>query len=248
MRHIGLIGGKHSGKSTAANYLVAHHGFRRIALADDVKNATVAMVNALHDYIGMPHINRAFLDEHKDAVFVPLLQWVGGDYGREFLETPQRWIERFTWKAERSPDPVVCDDVRYVNEAEMLRKAGFLLIKPYRNRADRIASMIASGLDPAKVEAALAHSSETELEKIEPDIVINAPNVPALQAAIDWCYMFHAVTAYFNEVPSFSRPPRVVMDKAADLLDQLRDMEALIVFQHSDAHHRMDLLTTAVGD
>jgi hypothetical protein len=238
-----LIGGKHSGKSTAASYLVAHHGFRRIALADDVKDATVCAVNGVHDFLGLPRIDRAYLDEHKDAVFVPLLQWVGSDYGREFLETPQRWIERFTWKAERSPDPVVCDDVRYVNEVEMLRKAGFLLIKPYRNRADRIASMVASGLDPAKVEQALAHSSETELEKIEPDIVINAPHVVALQEAMDWCCAFQSISDSIQVSVS-----RLVRNQAADLLDQLRDLEALIVFQHADAHHRMDRLTTAVGD
>ena len=204
-RHIGLVGPKHSGKTTAGEYLVEQVGYQKIALADPLKNNAVAMINTFLTEHGLPTIDRAFLDEHKDEVFVPFLQWLGTDFGRVFLRTPNRWIDAFLTQSYASPVPVVCDDIRFPNEADALRENGFLIVKLVRDEGERQESMLRSGVN-VNVQG---HASETELEKIVPDIIINTDTgVDKLCAAVLWCTHLQKTVAAFYEkqarVPYFS--------------------------------------------
>lgn len=171
--HIAFCAPKHSGKSTCAQHLVQSYGYSRLALADPVKNSAVAAINAVHDLWGIPPIDRAFLDAHKDEVFVPFLQWLGTEYGRRYYGTPTRWIDLFlqaTLAVTDTGGRVVCDDVRYQNEADALRAAGFTIIKIVRSPEERRRSLMDANLDPSIME----HASETELTSILPDIYFYA--------------------------------------------------------------------------
>lgn len=195
-RHLGLVGPKHSGKTTAAEYLVHELGYRKIALADPLKNIAVDMINTFNEAQGLPLINRAFLDEHKDEVFVPFLQWLGTNYGRKFLRTPDRWINRFLHDSYSSPEPVVCDDIRFPNEADSLRESGFLIVKLVRDEGERQESLRRSGVS-ADVHS---HASETELENIVPDVIIYTDHgVERLCAAVLWCKHLQERVRSFSE-------------------------------------------------
>ena len=201
-RHIGLVGPKHSGKSTAAQHLVRAHGFQRIALADPLKNLAVEMVNIFHAQEGLPAIDRAYLDAHKDEVFVPFLQWLGSEYGREFHNTPTRWIDKFLAHSYASPVPVVCDDVRFPNEADTLRDNGFLIVKIARRVDARMASLAAAGV-PTDVHA---HQSETAIAAIVPDIIIAPEEMEGardLCTHIDWCVAFQQACADLTEMSAY---------------------------------------------
>lgn len=173
--NIGFVGPKHSGKTTASKVLVDALDYTRLALADPLKNAAVNAMNSINADLGIPIIvNRTYLDDHKDEVFVPFLQWLGTEYGREFFGTPRRWIDMFLDHASRFA-PVVCDDVRYVNEGDALREAGFTLIRIQRDETMRQASLRAAGVNPDT----MSHKSETELSQIRCDYTIYASSGPA---------------------------------------------------------------------
>lgn len=198
-RHIGLVGPKHSGKTTAGEYLVGR-GFTKIALADPLKNVAVQMLNAFHLDEGLPPIDRAFLDEHKDEVFVPFLQWLGSEYGREFLHSPDRWINKFLKETYSSPTPVVCDDVRFPNEADTLRVNGFLIVRIVRTPEARAASLVAAGVDPETAN----HQSEMALDQINPDVLIYpSDDLDSLYAHVEWCTAFHALCAELTEMSAY---------------------------------------------
>lgn len=66
-----------------------------------------------------------------------LLQWLGTDWGRGINEN--LWVD--IWNAEavrlmRLGYTVVCDDVRFDNEAELIRKLGGVVIKITSDKSD----------------------------------------------------------------------------------------------------------------
>jgi hypothetical protein len=226
-RHIGLVGPKHSGKTTAAEYLVNELGYNKIALADPLKNNAVSMINTFNREHGLPEIDRAFLDAHKDEVFVPFLQWLGTEYGRKFLRTPERWINVFLNESYASTFPVVCDDIRFPNEADTLRENGFLIVKLVRDEGERQESLLRSGV-PSDVHA---HASETELEKIVPDIIVYTDTgVRKLCAAVLWCTSLQTRVAEFYDKQS--RQPYFVYT-GEQLHDDIKHIAALVQMRSS---------------
>lgn len=168
-RHIAIIGKMHSGKSTLARLLVEDHGFTRIGLADAVKDDCAEFMNHvvnLYKAHGLRHtriITRRTIDDYKSE-FRPLLQWYGTEFWREFMERPNHWIEAFVERAELAPGPVVCDDVRFVNEATALWDAGFMVVKIVRPEALRSASAGEQGIK--------GHPSEMEQDGIMPYLTV----------------------------------------------------------------------------
>lgn len=198
-RHIGLVGPKHSGKTTAGNYLIGK-GYVKIALADPLKNLAVKMINTFHAEEGLPPIDRAFLDAHKDEVFVPFLQWLGSEYGRDFLHSPGRWINKFLAQTYSSEQPVVCDDIRFENEADTLRSNGFLIVGIVRQPWARLQSLAQAGVDPETAN----HQSETRLRSIQADLVINPlEGGTSLSDHLDWCVAFQNLCAELTEMSAY---------------------------------------------
>lgn len=124
-RLIAFAGRAGSGKSTAARYLVRNYGFERVRFAGPLK----AMMAALG-------LNEEEIDGGLKEVPCELLggttprfamQTLGTEWGRELIAS-DLWTRAWINQAERHP-AVVCDDVRFPNERELIKSLGGTLIR-----------------------------------------------------------------------------------------------------------------------
>lgn len=186
MRNIALIGKARSGKDTAANHLVRTRAYTRLAFADPLKEMALS-VDPLIGYdlreLGGPQTVRlTTLVEHvgweraKDEYpeVRRILQRMGQTQ-REFDEN--YWVNAMRPKlnsAEAWNMPVVVTDVRYRNEALMLRARGFRLVRLVRPLTHMAPAALAT------------HSSETELDTFAADRDIhNSGSLDTLYAMIE---------------------------------------------------------------
>jgi dephospho-CoA kinase len=187
---VGIVGTMMSGKTSLANLLVDDLGFERVALADPVKDDCVAMLNhsiweVRHTQASIPNggtarmlLDRRLLEDNK-PVFRAFLQWYGTNFWREFMGEPEHWLWRLKGEVETreaaktffGTEPLtVTDDVRFINEAEFLRKQmGYRIIRIVRPEKIRQGLLRDRYPDPAQLETILAHPSETEVPNIRAD-------------------------------------------------------------------------------
>jgi hypothetical protein len=150
---IGLSGKSGSGKSTAGEFLVDHHGYYPFAFADALKDV---VQTAFH-----------FSDEQmtlgKEAVDLRCgksPRWCLQHFGSAFREVwPQIWIWNLRSKilyflSEWGQRPIVVTDVRFRDEAEALKRLGAVLV-----RIDRPGAGAVNGIP--------GHISETDLDNWE---------------------------------------------------------------------------------
>lgn len=136
---IGLVGYAQSGKDEVAKCLVADHGFRRVAFADPLKAvATSVGWSGNKDKEG-----RKFLQNLGVAV-------------REHVD-PDAWLSRALRDIDKSNDPVVVTDCRFLNEIDAIRNRGGIIVRVNR-----------PGIGPAN-----DHVSEREWATTLPDGVID---------------------------------------------------------------------------
>lgn len=162
---LGLIGPKNSGKSTLAKTL-SISGFNIIPFAGCLKS----MLKTMLSYQGVNE------DEIEDRINgslkeIPceyfsgqttrfLMQTLGTEWGRDIIH-PQLWLEIWERKVNHLLSEnlkIVCDDVRFVNEGELIQKLGGKLI--YINRKGVVFS---------------DHISENEFLKLSLDLIIQNP-------------------------------------------------------------------------
>lgn len=181
MTNIALVGKLHAGKTTIANALVESHGYTRIALADAVKDDAAELLNHWLNRNEVPEpslITRAWIEANKAKVR-PLLQWLGTEWGRETISRTW-WINQFLLSMQFAKGPVVCDDCRFLDETEALRRAGFVIVRINRPDHERFESAGNQGIH--------GHVSEVEQEQIVADYtVINSAelwSIPRVAALI----------------------------------------------------------------
>lgn len=145
MRNVGIVGRKRSGKDTAAQALVEELGYARHGLADPLKDAALKLdpivtvipqfySNGDSEPVRLSEVVAAdgwenAKDEYPEVRRI--LQKLGDEAGRQ-VHGPDTWIDqllRKTWASNDAGRPVVVPDVRYPNEAERLRAAGFLIVR-----------------------------------------------------------------------------------------------------------------------
>jgi hypothetical protein len=143
------IGGRMQvGKTTAADRLVARHGFVKYALAGPIKEIARTGFG---------------WDGRKDARGRRLLQEIG-TVGRNYA--PDLWLDRFAARlAAEVPERAVIDDLRLAREAEFLRRLGFVCVLVTRP-AEAIPALH-GGADTA------GHETETEIEGVGVDAEID---------------------------------------------------------------------------
>lgn len=113
-----------SGKSLVARYLEEFYGYKIVPFAKTLKEMLVPMLTA---YGYSEHEARHYIYNYKqhrlDYLGVTvrhLLQTLGTEWGRQCVH-PHLWTE--CWRRQVSNAPyVVVDDVRFPNEAELVRK------------------------------------------------------------------------------------------------------------------------------
>ncbi|MFE2409834.1 hypothetical protein ACFXDE_15975 [Kitasatospora sp. NPDC059408] len=177
--NIALIGKARAGKDTIAETLVHRFQYTRLAFADPLKDMLLRVDPLVMDRFGLGAVRlsevvdtkgwEAAKDQHPEAR--RLLQ----HFGQTLRDhEPEFWLQMLMDKvrtADRWGLPVVVADVRYPNEADALRRAGFRLVRVIRGGL--------AGVSPA----APTHESETVQEEIFADrTVFNLSTLDALHA------------------------------------------------------------------
>lgn len=138
---IAFAGPRGTGKTTLAEYLVERHGFARMSLAAPIKRIIAEAPQdsrERHRYLlrwGQALFGRSILQTRfateAARVFAAerdpgrRAQLLGTDVGRALDQ--EVWIRYLL--EHLPPGPVAVDDVRFRNECEALRAAGFLLVR-----------------------------------------------------------------------------------------------------------------------
>ena len=135
---IGLSGKIGCGKSYLSNYFIDENPeYIRIGFADVLKKEC----SETYDYFlewNYSEEGKGMIVNHpdlprKNMLVREILQWHGTDYRRE--QDPDYWIRKMIdiLLAEEIPKTVIIDDIRFINEAEMIKGAGGLLVRiwPY---------------------------------------------------------------------------------------------------------------------
>lgn len=189
---IAFIGKMFSGKTTAAKYLTAEHGYVKLAFADPVKIVAAQMLNQLAAYLRVHDLSSIsgtsdwtydLIQERKTEPQVrKLLQLVGTELGRELIGYEDVWVDILLKEAANLTN-VVVDDCRFPNEAEALRSHGFRIVKIERDNESRQRALVQAYPDTWR--GIMAHPSETSLDNFVPDVVLYAENLEQLYHRVD---------------------------------------------------------------
>ena len=175
---IGLAGYAGSGKSTVATMLYEEHGFARARFAGPLKAMMAALLKdsgaddeTIHELIEGANKNHPSIWLNGISPRVAM-QTLGTEWGRVlmgedfWIELAARKIERFR---RRYPSvPMVFEDVRFVNEADLIRAKGGIVL-----RVDR------PGTGPVNT-----HASDAPALAIDGRIVNDGP-LSVLAARVD---------------------------------------------------------------
>ena len=118
---IGLAGKKQSGKTTVAEILRDMSGFKMESFADPIRKFVAELCGytpkELEEFKESPHRIFGVTPRH-------IMQTLGTEWGREMI-SQTIWTDRLRMVLRHGPvTDVVIHDVRFENEAEMIRKMG----------------------------------------------------------------------------------------------------------------------------
>lgn len=149
--NVGLIGKLGSGKTFAANYLCDKYNFVRLSLAQPIKDI-------MAEYFGVM--------DKTNPRYRGLAQKIGTDWFRS--EDPDVWVKNLIHRANVRNDvfaqSVVCDDVRFVNEASTLLNQSWVMI--YLDCPDEIRMERCKKRDGVFDASLMNHPSETGVDDI----------------------------------------------------------------------------------
>lgn len=176
LRNIALCGKARSGKDTVAAYLVAEHGYTRLAFADPLKDMALEL-NPFVAYVAGEQFRLAYLverygwDNAKDMF--PEIRRVLQHMGQGVRQRDRSfWIRALLRDAVQVPGPTVVTDVRYPNELAAMQRAGFEPVRISRPGA---------GLSGAAGQ----HDSETALDTAPMRTLFNDGSLDLLNARTD---------------------------------------------------------------
>ncbi len=158
---IGFTGLAQSGKSTASSYLENNFDFIKVnfksAMIDEIKTNFPDFLNKEAE-IYKCSVDDLFIT--KPGSFRQFMQNYGTELRRN-IDTDY-WVNRWLAIANKSfvnyQRPVVVDDVRFLNEANIIKKVGGIIIRIKKEGQD----------------ISTSHQSETEMSLIEPDYEVVA--------------------------------------------------------------------------
>lgn len=157
---VGLTGPKRVGKSTVAKIFENKYQCARLNFKDELLKELKANFKELLQELTLVHDGPLddfdWLFEHKPPLVRALLQNYGTDVRRKDREN--YWVEKWSLNYANNyyPKNVVVDDVRFLNEAEMIKQYGGVIIR----------------LERDDIDTTDKHKSETEMRSIQPDYII----------------------------------------------------------------------------
>lgn len=172
---IGFTGKKFSGKTTASKFF-EDKGFVKINFKDElIAEIKKYLPDLLKDISVHYNLDLNQLFEQKPPEIRHLLQNWGTELRRN--QDQDYWVLQYADKAvdaKWSNNLIVTDDVRFLNEADCVRDLGGIIIKIIRT------NLISEDI----------HSSETEMDKIKPDYVVEAGSVDELVDKMNKIYQY----------------------------------------------------------
>ena len=184
----GIIGQMGSGKTTISDYMVKNFGYTRLSLAKPLYQ----IVENLDNYPSLElfdmFIGAQIGHKHRDIMsqYISLtrdipnespkprerLQKLGTEFGRNKV-SKSIWVDILLAKIKRyyPDDNIVIDDVRFLDESEILSKTNFTLVKlelSQEARIERLKSLYGD-FDPAT----LSHASELDFNKMLSDYTLS---------------------------------------------------------------------------
>lgn len=170
MKIIGITGKARSGKDTIARHMWSNYAFMRIAFADPLKRAAQSAFGLTS--------HETYNEELKEVVIArwglsprQIFQHVGdlfkAQYGDDF------WVKRWLigYDLFKDTDDIVVPDVRFDNEAEMIRRLGGIIIEVRRG--------------PGLVGSTGDHISERGLSTLAEIVIENEGTLQELYSQID---------------------------------------------------------------
>jgi hypothetical protein len=139
---IGVVGFLGSGKGTAGDILIEHHGYTRISFADAVKDAVSVIFGWPRDLLeGDTETSRTFREAKDkwwsekfgyDVTPRHMLQLMGTEAGRDVFNE-NLWVHTVARRiASSDNDKFVIPDVRFPNEIEFIRRNGGHVVRVVR--------------------------------------------------------------------------------------------------------------------
>lgn len=132
---IGFTGKKKAGKDTASLILINKHNFISLAFADPLKKGAKELFDLsdeqLHD-----QTKKEIIDERWNMSPRQILQWLGTDILRNNI-SDEIFITNMKNKLKNNSHKyIIITDVRFDNEAEMIKNLGGIIININRNNID----------------------------------------------------------------------------------------------------------------
>jgi dephospho-CoA kinase len=165
---IGLTGKIGSGKTLSTEYFKCK-GFTEYSFAEPLKEIGKIFGFTDRQLYGS-QTDKLELHEYWNVSSRKFLQKVGTELFRETLPklipemniSESIWIDLFKIKVKNSDVNYIISDIRFLNEAETVKKLGGIIIKLERNN-----------ITFSQDRFELVHQSEQEIDKIKPDYIIN---------------------------------------------------------------------------
>lgn len=112
-----------AGKDTAAEFIMKKFGARNIKFADPI-----------YDILAYAQ-QRCGIPQRKDRLF---LQFIGTDWARNTINQ-NIWVDTLLTSVNQEAGNIVVSDARFKNEFEVLKEAGFMVVKIERDESLRMA-------------------------------------------------------------------------------------------------------------
>ena len=165
---IGITGTAGVGKSTLAEHFKKFKNFEVLSYAGPLKEALCALTGLPMEHFTVTEKKEVPLEFGKSPR--ELMQLMGSEFVRNTVDE-NFWIWRMKNQInERESKDIIIDDIRFPNEAELVRRMGGRVIHLKRNFES---PTVHNG-----------HASEQVLEVIHPDIVLNCDNLGTLATYI----------------------------------------------------------------
>lgn len=138
---IGVTGFIGSGKDTIADYLVTHHGFKRVSFAASLKDAVATVFGWDREMLeGTTKSSREWR-EQKDEWWSNRLgmevtpRWILQYWGTDVLRNNFHndiWVASVENKLRQAKDNIVITDCRFANEVDAIKHAGGITVRVSR--------------------------------------------------------------------------------------------------------------------
>jgi cytidylate kinase len=166
---IGITGKARSGKDTVARHLATSHGFDHYWFSKPMKDALAAMLGWTSEHLYGDL--KEFIDPFYNVSPRRALQTIGTDWGRDIINK-DLWLLCAERAITNSPNLVI-SDVRFDNEASLIRSKGGIVLRISRDDAQEVAE----------------HVSESGVSEQLIDMTIsNDGTIEELQAVIDYVF------------------------------------------------------------